>query len=312
MAAVKATTEKASEPRVARRIPGSGWLALLAVYLFWGSAYPAIRLGDRTFPPLLLTGTFYVAAALILYPFVRRSGSAADRGLRWRHWRSAAVVGLLMLLGANGLLSVAEVTLPAGIAAVAAASAVTWMVILDAVVARALPKTLTILGLVLGLAGVVILARPGSVQPDQLRAIGLILLGGIFWACGSLYSRSAPHPANPFLESAQQMLVGGMGCLLLGLLTGEAGAVHLTWQAVGAIAWLAIPGSVIGFTSYIYALKQLPTSTVASYAFASPIVAVVAGALVLNERFTSQTVFAMVVILLGVVLMVGTRRESAG
>ncbi len=308
---MEATTEHTSEPKAGTRIRGSGWLALLAVYIFWGSAYPAIRLGDRTFPPLLLTGTFYVTAAIILYPFVRGSARSTDRSLRWHQWRSAAITGGLMLLGANGLLSVAEVTLPAGIAAVAAASVVLWLVIFDAVIRRSMPRALTIVGLTLGLAGIVILARPGSIQPAELGAIGLILIGGVFWAAGSLYSRRAPHPGNPFLESQRQMLVGGILCLLAGLLTGEAGAVHPSWSSVAAIAWLAIPASVIGFTSYIYALKQLPASTVASYAFANPIVATVAGILLLQEGLTGQTVLAMVVTLAGVALILLTRRSPA-
>jgi len=311
MAAVEPTTERASEPQTGTRIRGSGWLALVAVYIFWGSTYPAIRLGDRTFPPLLLTGTFYVTAVIVLYPFVRRSSTSVDRSVCRSHWRSAVIVGGLMLLGANGLLSIAEVTLPAGIAAVAGATGLLWLVIFDAVIRRSMPRALTILGLALGLAGIVILARPGTVQAAEFFAITLILLGGVFWSAGSLYSKHAPHPANPFLESQRQMLAGGTLCLLAGVLTGEAAAVHLTWSAVVAIAWLAIPGSVIGYTSYIYALKMLPASTVATYAFANPIVAVVAGSLILGERLTGQTVLAMVVTLAGVALILLTRRNLA-
>lgn len=311
MAAVEATTAQASELKVGTRSFGSGWLALLAVYVFWGSTYPAIRLGDQTFPPLLLTGTFYVTAGLVLYPFVRRSSGSTDRSVQWLHWRSALIVGGSMLLGANGLLSIAEVTLPAGIAAVTAATAVLWLVIFDAAMLRTMPRAMTIVGLGLGLAGIVILAKPGSVQPAELFAIALILLGGIFWAAGSLYSRRASHPASPFLESAQQMLAGGTLCLLAGVLTGEAGALHPTWSTVAAIAWLAIPGSVIGFTSYIYALKLLPASTVATYAFANPIVAVIAGTLLLHEAMTGRTLLAMVVILAGVALILRTRRTPA-
>lgn len=94
----------------------------MAVYVFWGSTYPAIRVGDQTFPPLLLTCSFYVTAAIVLYPFVRGASRTARRDDRRRHWRSAAIAGVLMLLGGNGLLGVAEVTLPAGVAALVAAT----------------------------------------------------------------------------------------------------------------------------------------------------------------------------------------------
>lgn len=287
-----------------RRWIGMGWLALLAVYLFWGSTYLAIRVGVETIPPLLLTGQFYVIAAAILFPFVRGATRIADRSERWQDWRSSAIAGVLMILGGNGLLSVGEVTLPAGIAALVAASVPLWLVVLDSVfVVRRRPPTMTVLGLVLGLAGVAILARPSPVQHLDLTAIGLVFIAAGFWAAGSLYSKRAAKPGSPFLESARQMLAGGIACLLAGLLRGEAGALHPTLSTAAAIAWLALPGSVVGFTSYVYALKMLPTSIVATYAFVSPIVAVVLGTLLLHERLTAPTLTAMVVILFGVALI---------
>ncbi len=290
--------------KTAERDPASGWLALIAVYLLWGSTYPAIRVGDRTFPPLLLTGVFYVTAATVLYPFVRGASRNATRQDRWRRWRSATIVGVLMVLGGNGLLSVGEVTLPAGIAALVASTVPLWLVVLDSVfITRTAPSTVTILGFVLGFAGVAVMAKPSASQHVDLIAVGLVLVAAGFWAAGSLYSKHAAHPASPFRQSAQQMLAGGTACLLAGLLTGEPSRVHLTWSAAAAIVWLAVPGSVVGFTSYVYALKMLPTSTVATYAFVSPIVAVVLGTLVLRERLTGQTMIAMAVILIGVALI---------
>lgn len=286
-------------------------MALVAVYLFWGSTYPAIRVGDQTVPPFLLTGVFYVTAAAVLYPFVRGAPSAAARSDRWRYWRSPAISGVLMVLGGNGLLSVGEVTLPAGIAALVAAMVPLWLVALDSLlVIRTAPPPVTILGLALGFAGIAFLAKPSSIQHLDLRAIGLVLAAAGFWAAGSLYSKHSAHPASPFLESAQQMLVGGVACLLAGLLTGEARGLHPTWTAAVAIAWLAVPGSVVGFTSYVYALKALPIPTVATYAFVNPLVAVVLSTLLLHERLTSQTLLAMVAILSGVALILRPRRSS--
>ncbi len=239
----------------------TGWIALLTVYLFWGSTYPAIRVGDETFPPLLLTGVFYLTAAAALFPFVRGASKPADRSDRWRHWRSTAMVGVLMLLGGNGLLSVGEVTLPAGIAALVAGTVPLWLVVLDSVfVARSIPPAMTILGLTLGFAGIVLLAWPSAGQHLDLTVITLVFAAAGFWAAGSLYSKASAHPASPFVESAQQMLAGGVACLLAGLLTGEAGRLHPGWSAVAAIAWLAVPGSVVAFTAYVYALKMLPSN----------------------------------------------------
>jgi len=289
-----------------------GWLALIAVYVFWGSTYPAIRVGVKAFPPLLLTGVFYVTGAAVLYPFVRGGWRSTNRSDRWRQLRSATVAGVLMLLGGNGLLSVGEVTLPAGVAALVAATLPMWLVVLDAVfVTRAIPPAMTILGLVVGFAGIAILAAPSSVQHLDLVAIALILIGAVFWAAGSLYSKRSSHPGRPFLESAQQMLAGGIACLVAGVLIGEAGAgLHPTWSMVVAIAWLAVPCGVIAFTAYIYALKALPTSVVATYGFVTPVVAVIGGAVLLDERLTIQTIMAMIVIVLGVAIIVLARRRT--
>jgi drug/metabolite transporter (DMT)-like permease len=187
-----------------------------------------------------------------------------------------------------------------------------WLVVLDAVfVTRAIPPTMTIVGLAVGFAGIAILAAPSSVQHLDLVAVALILIAAVFWAAGSLYSKQSAHPNSPFLESALQMLAGGIACLVAGVLTGETGAgLHPTWSTVAAIAWLAIPCGVIAFTAYVYALKALPTSTVASYAFVTPMVGVAGGAVLLQERLTAQTVMAMLVILLGVALILRTRRRA--
>lgn len=289
-----------------------GWLALIAVYVFWGSTYPAIRVGDEAFPPLLLTGVFYVTAVAVLYPFVRGAWKATNRSDRWRYLRSTTIAGVLMLLGGNGLLSVGEVTLPAGVAALVAATVPMWLVVLDAVfVTRAVPPTMTIVGLVVGFAGIALLASPSSVQHLDLVAVALILIAAVCWAAGSLYSKQSPHPASPFLESTLQMLAGGIACLVAGVLTGETGvAFHPTWSTVAAIAWLAIPCSVIAFTAYVYALKALPNSIVATYGFVTPVVAVAGGAVLLRERLTIQTMTAMIVILLGVAIIVLARRRT--
>lgn len=307
------TSEAEPAARPARGdVIGMGWLALIAVYLFWGSTYPAIRVGDEAFPPLLLTGVFYIAAAAVLYPVARGAWTATNRSERWRIVRSTTTAGVLMLLGGNGLLSVGEVTLPAGIAALVAATMPLWLVVLDAVfVTRGIPAAMTILGLAVGFAGIAILAAPSSVQHLDLAAIALILIGAVFWAAGSLYSKHASHPASPFLESALQMLAGGIACLVAGLLTGEAGApLHPTWSTVAAVAWLAIPCGVIAFTAYVYALKALPTSIVATYGFVTPVVAVTGGAVLLRERLTTQILVAMIVIVLGVAIIVLARRPS--
>jgi drug/metabolite transporter (DMT)-like permease len=218
-----------------------------------------------------------------------------------------------MLLGGNGLLTLGEVTLPAGIAALLVATVPIWLIVIDSLfVTRRIPGPAIWIGVGVGLAGVVLLVKPNRIQQIDLRAAFGVLLASFLWAAGSLCSRYGPHPSSPFLASSQQMLVGGVACLAVGLAIGEANGLHLTVSATLAILWLAGPGSIIGFSAYIYALKVLPTSVVSTYAFANPLIAVALGVLLLGEQLTSQTLISMIAILvsIGMILWSAHRHTS--
>src|SRR5438105_6227981 len=180
--------------------------------------------------------------------------------MRWTYWRSAAVSGTLMLLGGIGLLTVGEVTLPAGIAAVIASTVPLWLIVLDAVfIVRKVPAPTTLLGVALGIAGIVVLARPSDVQHIDLPATFLVLAATIFFAMGSLYGKHSPHSPNAFLTTAQQTLAAGCACAALAIAFGEFNRVQLTGEGIAAVGYLVVFGSVVGLTAYSYALQTMPT-----------------------------------------------------
>jgi drug/metabolite transporter (DMT)-like permease len=299
-----------------------GWAALLAVWFLWGSTYDVIRIGVRDFPPFLLAGFRYLLAGAVILPLRARSIRAqsirAERPFGWRNWRSAVIIGGLLLLGGNGLLTAGERKLPAGIAALLVATVPLWLVIFDAVQHRRMVAPRVIAGLVLGVAGVVILVRPAPAHRLDSAAVATVLVASAAWALGSLYSKKAAQPREPFTGTAMQMIAGGALLIAAATATGEWGQLGRsagTWQAVAALLWLALPCSVIAFSAYIYALKVLPTSTVATYAFVNPVVAALIGWPLLGEPVTAQIAVAGAVIVAAVVVILSadrTRKAEAG
>ena len=293
-----------------------GWAALLAVWFLWGSTYDVIRIGVRDFPPFLLAGFRYLLAGAMILPLRARSIRAA-RPFTWRNWRSAVIIGGLLLLGGNGGLTAGERSLPAGIAALLVATVPLWLVVFEAVQQRRMVAPRVIGGLALGVAGIVTLVRPAPAHRLDTVAVVTVLAASAAWALGSLYSKRAPQPREPFTGTAMQMIAGGSLLLVAAAATGEWGQLGPsagTWQAVAALLWLALPCSVIAFSAYIYALKVLPTSTVATYAFVNPIVAALIGWPLLGEPVTAQIAIAGAVIVAAVltILSAGHKRRGAG
>jgi drug/metabolite transporter (DMT)-like permease len=289
------------------------WLALGAVYVLWGSTYAGIQVAIRYLPPLLMSGARFVLAGLILYLVAGRQGRWWSWPPRWEKASraevvSAGVVGLFLLLGGNGLLSLAELKVHSGIAALMIATVPLWMTLIGLLMrwSRS-PGLLGWLGVAVGLAGVAVLADPSSSGHLTPVLTAALLGSAVFWSIGSLYSRRAPLAKNILLASAVELMVGGLALFLLGLASGEAGHIH--WARVGppaliAFAWLVTGGSIVGYSCYTYALKMLPPTTVATYAYVNPVVALVLGWLILNQGLTAPAGIAAVLITLGVVLMV--------
>ena len=282
-------------------------LAFAAVYLVWGSTYLAIRIGDESFPPLLLAGLRHITAGAILYPLLRwKTGIKPTR----EHWRTAAITGALLLFMGNGGVTWAELTVPSGIAALLVATVSLWLVIVDWLRpggVRPVPRVM--IGLVVGFAGMALLVGPADLGGNRVQPIGaaVLLVASLAWACGSLYSKHGGMPSSALLGVAMQGLCGGVILLIVGLLTGEFRALHLA--AISTRSWLALGylivfGSGIGFNAYLYILQKSTAARVATYAFVNPVVALFLGWLILGEPITSRTLLAAVVILTAVILVI--------
>jgi drug/metabolite transporter (DMT)-like permease len=291
-------------------------LAFAAVYVLWGSTYLAIRFGVETIPPFLMAGLRHLTAGMLLYGWLRLRGTPPPEP---RHWRAAAIVGGLLLLGGNGLVTWAEQRVPSGLAALIVASVPIWMTVLDAIQRRERPHGVVIAGLAMGLAGIAFLVAPGQfaggTHVDPLGAAAL-LTAALLWAVGSLYSRRAKLPSSTLLATAMEMIAGGAILLVAAGLTREWAGFSLaavSTRSLLALGYLIVAGSLLGFSAYIFLLGATTPARVSTYAYVNPLVAVFLGWLLAGEAVTPRTLVAAVVIVAAVALIIrhGARRTVA-
>ncbi|MEU4128976.1 EamA family transporter [Streptomyces wuyuanensis] len=294
-----------------RRISGPVWAALAIVYVVWGSTYLGIRVVVETMPPFLSAGARFVTAGLILAAIVAwRQGPSALRATR-AQLVSAAVVGLLLLLGGNGLVVLAETAVPSGLAALLVAVVPAWVVVLRRASGER-PGPGAYGGVLLGLAGLAVLTLPGLSGDVRLWGVLTVVAATVMWSVGSFSSSRIPMPGNPFAASAYEMAAGGIGCLLVGLGRGEQRGfvlAEVSGRSWTALAYLVVFGSLIAFTAYAWLLHSAPLSLVATYAYVNPVVAVLLGALVLGEQLTWPIAVGGAVVVAGVCLIVSTERR---
>jgi len=304
-----------TEDRAAQRPaaqPALVWAALLTVYVLWGSTYLAIRVAVTTMPPLLMAGARFTIAGLLLLawrlPIALRAGKAPSVV----QWRRALVIGAALLLGGNGGVAFAETTVPSGLTALIVSTVPLWMTAIDAVFYKRMPSRAALVGLVTGFGGVALLiGAPGGGSVSVAGAVVLVL-ASLSWAAGSIYSRSAKLPEDSFLATGMQMVAGGACLLIVGTAFREIprldiGAVsYNSWIAFG---WLVFFGGIVGFSAYLWAIRNASTALVATYAYVNPVVAVALGWAILSEPITFRTLLAGAVIVASVALIVsaGTR-----
>ena len=284
------------------------WAGMLAIYVAWGSTYLAIRFAVETMPPFLMAATRFLIAGSILYIFRRLRKDPTPTRIEWR---SAAIVGALLLVGGNGSVVWAETRVPSGIAALLVGSAPLWMVLVDALrPGGRRPHGWTVAGVVLGFLGIFVLIGPaqflgiqGSVDP---LGAAVLTFAAFIWAVGSLYSRGARLPASPLLGTGMEMLAGGLGLLILGTLTGEWARLDLV--AIAPRSWwgllyLIVMGSWVGFAAYTWLLRVAPTTLVSTYAYVNPLVAIVIGNWLASEPVTPRILVAAAIIIGSVALI---------
>ena len=291
------------------------WSALIAVYICWGSTYLAIRFAVATMPPFLMAATRFLVPGAILFIWRRASG---DRGPTRLEWRSAAIVGALLLLLGNGSVVWAEQRVVSSIAALLVSTAPLWMVLIDAVrPGGRRPNWQTAAGVLVGFFGILLLVGPlglaGNRQSIDPFGLAVLLMGAVFWAVGSLYNRGARLPASPLLGTGMEMLAGGAGLLILGTLTGEWSQLQLsaiTARSLWALAYLIVFGSLIGYASYTWLLRAAPTPLVSTYAYVNPLIAVFIGSLLAQEPLNARILLSALVII-GAVAQINTSRMAA-
>lgn len=295
-------------------------LAYAAIYLLWGASFLAIRQVVAVCPPFFAAAFRFLCAGAILYAYSRAKGMPQPNR---RQWISTAVLGLVMFAGDYGCLFWAEKEVPSGLAAVIAATIPVWVLLGEWLFAGSQrPTAKAAIGVVLGIAGVILLMLPAGLHDSRFSVSALVLLVGTFcWAGGTVASRHLALPQQLSMSAGLQMSWGGLFLLLLSAGTGElrslpALAPHWNWQVVFAMGYLILFASIVAFTAYVWLIARDPTTRVASYAYVNPLVALLLGWLIAQERPTPLQYAGAALVLAGVASTIAgkrvTRREPAG
>ncbi len=280
-------------------------VALFALYVVWGSTYLAIRYALESYPPFFLAAIRFIAAGALMYAWLRLRGSAAPTGLQWRN---AAICGILLLLMGNGFVCFAEQSVESGIAAVAVSSMPLFAALFSGLYGE-WPQRREVLGLAIGFAGVILLNLGSGLSGSRLGALMLIIAAAA-WAFGSVWSKRQDMPKGP-MNTAAQMLCGGIALAVLSMLAGEQVPLHPSLRSNLAIAYLAVFGSIIAFSAYLYLLKTVRPALATSYAYVNPPVAVLFGVMLAGEHVGPLDLVGMVVILIGVAIVIMAKSRDS-
>jgi len=289
--------------------PLATWSRLGTMYWVWGTTYLAIERVNETMPTLLAAGFRFVVAGGALTAWTwSRLGPDEPRPTA-RQWRSAAIVGLLLVLGGNAFVAMAEDrTVPTGVVALVIALVPLWIALIDRVVlSSGAIGWRTTVGLVGGFGGAALLVGSSIAGAVDAPGLGFAVTASISWACGSLYTRHADLPSRALLGSGMQMLCGGVAILVLGVVTGELADLRPASFSLGSwlgLGYLIVFGSWLGFSTYLWLLRNVRTSLVSTYAYVNPVVAVFLGWAVLDERITVRIVVGGLATLASVALIV--------
>ncbi|MFN8381300.1 MAG: EamA family transporter [Anaerolineales bacterium] len=287
------------------------WLALLALYVVWGSTYLGIKVAIETIPPFFHAAVRFLISGIILVVWQYSAGHSLPTR---KQWISAAIIGTLLLLGGNGLVSWAEQFIPSGIAALIIGSMPMFLVVAEALRPNGVkPTWRAIVGLLIGFVGIFILVGPAEISGSttKLNPFGLLALLGacVTWASGSVYSKTADLPKSSLMNTGAQMLMGSVSLLIVSLLTGELHGWDITavsMRSIYGLSYLILIGSLVGFASYGWLLQNAPISLVATYAYVNPIVAVFLGNWIGNEPLEPR-IWIAAAIIIGSVIFINSR-----
>lgn len=280
------------------------YLALLSIYIVWGTTYLAIRIGVKDLPPVLFAGLRWLAAGPILFFILKLRGYALPKKEDLIH---LAVVGLGLLGIGNVFVVFAEQWLPSGLTALLITTVPFWIVGIESVLPKGMKLNgIILLGLLLGLAGIGIIFG-GDIEhlfePSYLGGVLGIMVAVIGWAGGTVYSKYKKVSVHPLMGASIQMIIAGIILTIVGLALGEGSGLKFSSDSFWAFVYLIIFGSLVGYGSYIYAVAHLPISLVSTYAYVNPIIALFLGWWILGEEISPSIILAAAVILGGVGLV---------
>jgi drug/metabolite transporter (DMT)-like permease len=286
--------------------------AFAAVYIVWSSSYLGIRFALETLPPFFISGLRFLIAGTLIYGLARWKGAPAPTRIQWR---SAALLGLFMFFIANGCLMWAETTLASGLAATLYATVPLWFALLGWLwLGDKRPDARTVIGLVTGFGGIILLINPGSAA-SSLNPLGvvLVLISAASWAFGSLLSRRVQTPDSLMLGAGMNLITSGIMLTTASLLTGEFAKIvpaAVSLRSLVAIVYLAVASSTIAFLAYTWLLAHVPANRVATYAYVNPVFAVLLGALMGGESLTPLELLASAIIIASVALITLPRPKA--
>lgn len=293
---------------------GKALVAYLVVCVFWGSTYLAIKVGVGELPPFLFAGVRFLVAGAVLLAVALALGDRLPR--RLADWRTQAIVGVLLLAGGNALVVWAEQYTASGIASIFVVTVALWMAFFDAVIPGGSSELgwRVVSGLLLGFFGTALLvgASPRAILAADLRGPIALTCASAFWSLGSVYGKRHKTETSPYVGAALQMIAGGSAVALVGSALGEWGRWHLTARGAGAVAYLVVVGSILGYSAYTYALRHASATIVGTYAYVNPVIAVLLGWLLLDEPVTARTLLAMALILGAVVWIQLSHKLAVG
>ena len=290
------------------------WIALLALYIVWGSTYLAIRFSVETIPPFLHAALRFLISGAILFAWRRAAGDPAPT---LNNWKSTAIVGTALLLGGNGLVAWAEQTVPSGIAALMISTSPFWLVLFESLRSGgAKPTWQSIAGLIVGFGGVFILIGPAEIMGGEgsfdTFGIILLLLAPLFWSLGSIYARGADMPKSTLLGTGMEMLAGSVALFIVSFAKGELSGFNLAMVSMRSwlgLAYLITFGSLVGFVSYGWLLHNAPVSLMSTYAYVNPVVAVFLGNFFADEPLNARILIASAIII-GSVVFINSAKQA--
>jgi len=286
-------------------------LAYIAVCILWGSTYLAIRIGVSELPPTIFAGIRFTIAGALMFGYAIFKGLSMPKNIS--EVFKISIVGIFLLVGGNGALVWAETRISSGVASLMVATVPLFMALIEAL----LPSKSKLngkgwLGLFIGFIGVsfLVLSDWNKALIDT-TGMSLLIISALSWASGSVYSKSFTSSAATISNIAIQMLSGGICLSIIGTFLGEFSRVHFTNKGLGALLYLVVFGSMIGYSCYIYILQKWPAAKAGTYAYVNPMVAVMLGAIFLGEAISIKIILATITILGGVILVQTSKLKVA-